>query len=85
MRYWTILAAIGKDGMVWSLMPDDPLTDIEHLRGWFDIGRGAFQMYKGAIDAGAEQTEAMLVVSIWFSTMAESVQLQNDNPDASPE
>jgi len=45
---------------------DDPINDIEMRNSMENIGACAHHIHKGAIDAGASEFEAYLIICGWF-------------------
>lgn len=59
-------------------MEPDPITEIQQQKDFEDIGKSAYLMKKGAIEAGATEFEAHMVLVAWFAGMSSSFKEEED-------
>lgn len=64
-----------------AMMEPDPITQIQQEKDFEDIGKSAYLMKKGAMEAGASDFEAHMILVAWFSGM--SNQIKEEDEDAS--
>lgn len=63
-------------------MEPDPITEIQQQKDFEDIGKSAYLMKKGAIEAGATDFEAHMILVAWFSGMSAGSQIKEEDEEA---
>ena len=56
---------------------DDPISKIEDDHASKNIGRLGYLIYKGAVEEGASESEAMFILNAWFSSVAAASSIEN--------
>ena len=62
-------------------MEPDPIIEIQQQKDFEDIGKSAFLMKKGAIDAGATEFEAQMILVAWFAGISIGSSLKEDDEE----
>lgn len=64
-------------------MEPDPITEIQQTQDFIDVGKSAYLMRKGAMEAGASDFEAHMILVAWFSGMTSKIEKDEEDNEHS--